>query len=86
MSEHIYDLTQKLSEWDIRVQKVDEREFPGERWLIIYVDKEDLVKAQSFAGPLERELNQRYKSDSAFAVTFRSSIGDPINPDVPNEV
>ncbi|MGB8199216.1 MAG: AAA family ATPase [Pseudonocardiaceae bacterium] len=53
---------------------IDEKVFPEERWLIVYVPQESLTAAQSLAGQIEQILNSNYERDGAqFAVTFRSS-------------
>jgi hypothetical protein len=63
-----------LREAAIDVVNIDERFFPEERWLIVYVPQESLTIAQSLAGQIEQILNSDHKRDGAqFAVTFRSS-------------
>jgi hypothetical protein len=63
-----------LREANIPVVSIDERFFPEERWLIVYVPQESLTSAQSLAGQIEQILNSDHKRDGAqFSVTFRPS-------------
>jgi len=66
--------TEILGEAGIRVENVDLRDFPGERWLIIFVPDASLMAAQSLAGSLERHLNEHSPGESPFAVTFRPTV------------
>ncbi|WP_167454689.1 ATP-binding protein [Micromonospora arborensis] len=63
-----------LDDAGIVASEVQERTFPGERWLIAFVPEDSIMVAQSLAGAIERELNEMPGEDSAFAVTFRPQI------------
>jgi len=74
-------VTRVLADAGIAVSKIDERSFPEERWLIVYVPEESLVASQSTAGSIERSLNDAgsggSEGKSAWVVTFRpTSVGD----------
>ena len=45
-----------LSSAGVDIKHVDERSYPGERWLIIFVESKDVTLAQSLAGDLEEAL------------------------------
>lgn len=63
-----------LADMGITVAKVDERSFPDERWLIVYVSEDALMAAQGTAGALEAGMNgQPGSGDAAWVVTFRPS-------------
>jgi hypothetical protein len=65
-------ISQLLDEAGISVQHVDERSFPGERWLVVYVPADSLVTAQSLAGELENSLNRLNEgNDTPFSLVFR---------------
>lgn len=55
--DYAYELRQVLSQAGIAVQSVDERAFPGERWLIAHVPADKLLLAQSLVGDAEQHLN-----------------------------
>ncbi len=66
-----------LSDTGIEVDRIEERSFPDERWLIAFVTQESLVAAQSVAGSLEAALNANRESHSAtYVVTFRPTLID----------
>jgi hypothetical protein len=68
-TEHVSRL---LDEAGISVHSVDERSFPGERWLVVYVPVDSLVTAQSLAGELENSLNRSDEgNDAPFSLVFR---------------
>lgn len=61
-----------LAEAGISVVRVEERSFPGERWLLVYVPSESLVVAQSLAGELEGEVNEASQANEVpFSLVFR---------------
>jgi hypothetical protein len=61
-----------LSEAGITVGRIEERSFPGEMWLVVYVPVDSLVVAQSLAGELESGLNRANQgSDTPFSLVFR---------------
>jgi hypothetical protein len=67
-------ISQLLDEAGIAVQHIDERSFPGERWLVVYVPVDSLVTAQSLAGELESSLNRLNEgNDTPFSLVFRPS-------------
>lgn len=81
-------VTTVLSELEIDVHHIDERFFPDERWLVVYVDPNVLAAAQSSAGDIERQLNRANDSDTAsYAITFRPHVKqgerDPLAKAVP---
>jgi len=51
------EIRRVLSQADIAVQSIDERTFPGERWLIAYVPADKLLLAQSLVGEVEQHLS-----------------------------
>ena len=57
MTDYAQYLREALAQTDTRVERVEDRTFPGEKWLIAYVPEEKLFVAQSLAGELERTLN-----------------------------
>jgi len=73
MSDSAGIIQQSLSELDVNVYWVEERFFPDERWLIAFVDPENLAAAQSAAGSIEQALNRTIdpETTTAFALTFR---------------
>lgn len=80
ISTHVDVLTQSLSDAGIAIADVEERAFPGEHWLIAFVDPEFMSAAQKLAGTLERTLNARAGgNDSAFVVMFRSKSSDEVH-------
>lgn len=73
--DHVELLTSTLAAAGISVNDVQERTFPGERWLITYVAEESVVAAQSLAGSLEQTLNKQNDGDSnSFVVVVRPAI------------
>jgi hypothetical protein len=64
-----------LRDLDINVHRTEERFFPEERWLILFVDQASLAAAQLSAGDIERQLNASIDGDGAeYAVTFRPHV------------
>ncbi len=62
-----------LKDAGIEVSDIQERSFPGERWIIVYVPEDALLAAQSLSGTIEREVNAADSSgDSPFTVAFRA--------------
>ncbi|MFI9010515.1 ATP-binding protein [Actinosynnema sp. NPDC053489] len=75
-----------LTDAGVTVVKIDERSFPGERWLIAFVPEEFLAFAQSLAGDIEQQLNTSLADESySFAVTFRPQKTDVEVPDKATE-
>jgi hypothetical protein len=73
-------ISQLLDEAGIAVQHVDERSFPGERWLVVYVPVDSLVTAQSLAGELETSLNRLNEgNDTPFSLVFRPNAEEKSN-------
>lgn len=66
-----------LAEAGIRVDRIEERSFPEEHWLIVYVAQGSLIAAQSAAGSIEAALNAGLgpQGTAAYVVTFRPTIG-----------
>lgn len=60
-----------LDDAGIEATDVQERTFPGEHWLIVYVPEDSLVTAQSFAGTAEATLNRGRSEEEAIVLTFR---------------
>ncbi|CRK54471.1 conserved hypothetical protein [Rhodococcus sp. RD6.2] len=56
-----------LDEAGISIIRVEEREFPGEHWVIIFVSESEIAAGQSLAGSIERRL-----------VEGQSSSADPV--------
>ncbi|GIE79385.1 hypothetical protein Aph02nite_53350 [Actinoplanes philippinensis] len=77
--------TSILSEVGIEPLDIDLRDFPGERWLIIFVPEGSVMAAQSLAGSLERRLNENAPDEAPFAVTFRPKVTPPERVDNPTE-
>lgn len=75
MSGAIGYVTEVLADSGIEVARVDERSFPEERWLIVYVPEASMLAAQSTAGVIERALNtspEHAEIDAgSWVVTFR---------------
>lgn len=66
------ELLDLLADAGVEVVRTEERLFPGERWIIIYVPQDALLAAQALAGPLEEQLNDGSAEDSAaLVVVFR---------------
>jgi hypothetical protein len=71
-SDYKEHVNRRLGEAGITVQRVDERSFPGERWLVVYVPVDSLVVAQSLAGELENSLNLTDEGNNTpFSLVFR---------------
>jgi hypothetical protein len=67
--EHI---NRHLNEVGIAVKGIEERPFPGERWLVVYVPADSLVAAQSIAGEIENGLNASSQAnETPFSLVFR---------------
>lgn len=63
-----------LAKAGIAPTKIDERTFPDEHWIIVFVAEESLVAAQSLAGSIERSLNEISSHPGlSFVVNFRPS-------------
>lgn len=63
-----------LSDNGVTVDEIQRRSFPGESWLIVYVDSSSLPLAQSIAGSVEAQLNQASDEDAeSVVVAFRST-------------
>lgn len=61
-----------LTEAGIALASIDERTFPGERWIIAHVAADRVLAAQSLAGPAEEALNQGLDDGATqFVVAFR---------------
>lgn len=58
---------------DIEPIDIQERTFPGEKWLIIYVAPAQLLVAQASAGSIEDLLNEDADSDERYVVAFRAT-------------
>ncbi|MDT0266643.1 hypothetical protein RM844_10100 [Streptomyces sp. DSM 44915] len=70
-----------LNDADIRIVRVEERSFPGERWLLVWVDEDSVAAAQSLAGSIEQELNSDNSAEGeSLAVTFRPHRTDDEKP------
>lgn len=71
-TEPLDEMRRLLHDANIEVSHVDERRFPGERWLVAFVPAESITVAQSLAGTIERQLNSLFSNDSSlFTVVFR---------------
>ncbi|WP_154675654.1 P-loop NTPase family protein [Parafrankia elaeagni] len=77
MSECKDEVRRYLVDAGVVVHDIQERSFPGEHWIVVYVSSASLVAAQSMAGSLELHLNANFKEDAAFAVTFRPQVEIP---------
>lgn len=80
--DHVELLTSTLAAAGISVKEVQERTFPGERWLITYVPEESVVVAQSLAGSLEQTLNEKDGDSHSFVVVVRPAVvaAAPVDP------
>ena len=75
IDDHTAYIRRALGDADVQVDDHDiqERTFPGERWIIILVPEDTLLVAQSLAGSIERGLNEAsHDEESPFTVVFRS--------------
>lgn len=70
-----------LQEAGVDQFRLEERVFPGERWLVVYVPQDKLLTAQAMAGKLEEELTEP-GATSAQVVVFRPA---PVLQDQPTE-
>ena len=71
-NEYTEHVTRGLAEAGIEVKLIEERSFPGERWLVVYVPVDALIVAQSLAGELESGLNLASEgNDIPFSLVFR---------------
>jgi hypothetical protein len=66
-------LAQLLREAGIESTSVEERLFPGERWLIALVPEASLLAAQAMAGTLERSFSKGAETDVSTVVVFRAA-------------
>lgn len=74
LSDHVTYVRHALRDANVQIDEHDiqERTFPGERWIIVLVPEENLILAQSLAGSIERGLNSAgYSDESPFTVVFR---------------
>jgi len=79
------EIRQVLSQANIAVQSVDERTFPGERWLIAHVPADKLLLAQSLVGEAEQHLNAlSHDDENSVSLMFRPYKED-VNADTPVE-
>ncbi|MET8382346.1 hypothetical protein ABZV14_04985 [Streptosporangium canum] len=75
---YIAFVKRSLAEAGIATEKVEERLFPGELWLIAFVARESLLLAQSMAGSIEEGLNSlSLDGDFSITVTFRAPPEPP---------
>lgn len=70
-----------LGEAVITPTDIQERQFPGEHWLIVYVPRASLTAAQSFAGEAEAKLNATRSSGDEIVLTFRPERDEVETPD-----
>lgn len=67
-----------LAGQEIEVDRVELREFPGEKWMILHAADRFIVGAQSLAGELEHILSeQAEKSSETWTVLVRLSTEEP---------
>jgi len=79
------EIRQVLSQANIAVQSVDERTFPGERWLIAHVPADKLLLAQSLVGEAEQHLNAlSHDDENSVSLMFRPYKED-VNAETPVE-
>jgi hypothetical protein len=70
---HIAYVRSALADAAVSVDEIQERSFPGERWIIVFVPADALLVAQSLAGSIERGLNTPDRgAESPFTVVFRA--------------
>ncbi|WP_078565586.1 ATP-binding protein [Streptomyces sp. AA1529] len=85
MSEIDYSekISRSLGEANISIVRIDERNFPGEKWFVVWVNEDFLVTAQSLAGSIEQELNNVVSGPSGYSivVTFRPHRKEGQDPD-----
>ncbi|MEW2436719.1 ATP-binding protein [Streptomyces caniferus] len=74
-------ITRVLNDADISIVRVEERSFPGERWILVWVEEDSVAAAQSLAGTIEQELNSVHVTENeSLAVTFRPHRVDAEKP------
>lgn len=62
-----------LGQAGIRESKIEERDFPGEHWVVVYVEQGSVAAGQSLAGEIERKIQEsRSNPDIAVTVFFRA--------------
>jgi hypothetical protein len=73
MEINYYDeINQALLQAGVAVQHIDERTFPGERWLVAYVSADKFLLAQSLVGEAERHLNTlSHDNEPPISLMFR---------------
>lgn len=78
-SENYLEFVQStLRDAGVQVNGIDEKSFPGERWIIVFVPAGALLAAQSLSASIEREVNDLAGSDdSLFTVLFRARSDEP---------
>jgi len=76
---HLSFIRRALDDANVLVDDVQERTFPGENWIIVYVAPESFLVSQSLAGTIERGLNSISDSgdDAPFTVVFRAQDREP---------
>lgn len=77
--DHIRYVQRALGEADVFVSSEDiqERSFPGERWIIVLVPADALLVAQSLSGAIERGLNDLdHSGEPPFTVVFRAKVDE----------
>lgn len=65
-----------LQDRGIETKEIEERSFPGELWLVVFVDPSQLSLAQSVAGQVEQQLNSMRGSVAAdtTVIAFRPTL------------
>ena len=72
-NDHVGFIRRTLDDANISVDDIQERAFPGENWIIVYVPAELLLASQSLAGTIERGLNTTgIRDEVPFTVVFRA--------------
>jgi len=72
-NDHLAYVRHALKDAEVQVDDIQERSFPGERWIIIFVPADALLVAQSLSGAIERGLNSADSSqESSFTIVFRT--------------
>ncbi|TDT24017.1 AAA ATPase-like protein [Streptomyces sp. BK208] len=83
-SDYESHIARVLTDADISIVRVEERSFPGERWVLIWVNEDSIAAAQSLAGTIEQELNSVHNTEGeSLAVTFRPHRTDVEKPRTP---
>jgi hypothetical protein len=76
-NDHLAYVRNALAEAEVAVDDIQERSFPGERWVIVIVPTNGLLVAQSLAGAIERGLNAiDHGNESPFTIVFRAPAED----------